>query len=389
MSTTSTSAPSTPINNIKNLAYNILKTLKNSIVKGKKIPNLSNCSKCGKEIILYPLKAFTTLSCGHVFHRLCIEKKLLFTIPNTCPFSGCSEEVEIIETGHRRGSESSTSSVVRRMKKHSNRPTDQSIIPLEKESRKRPSKDTSENKLSSKKVKTKDRNVSMLKKLIEELKSPSSLTSSTTSQAESITSPSNFSHLYNAIVKAEERIESVNQEIIICYFAFGKKLKERLAEYMKDNKEHRSQRKLYKEVKKQLPSNLSKNAIEKKIERARKIYDLFSSIGEDKIQWVRSYSALRISKLSWDEIDAIEEDLNTVRDWIYVKVIEHYHAKLQKDQRQVLDSIKKDLQKVVLDFEFDKTKRKKAQEILNQWKNWTAQKPKLECSSTASDVHLQ
>ncbi|CAG8836229.1 14044_t:CDS:1, partial [Cetraspora pellucida] len=83
---------------------------------------------------------------------------------------------------------------------------------------------------------------------------------------------------------------------------------ERLAEYMKDNKERRSQRKLYKEVKKQLPSNLSKNAIEKRIERARKIYDLFSSIGEDKIQRVRSYSALRISKLSWDEIDAIEEE---------------------------------------------------------------------------------
>ncbi|CAG8829829.1 28720_t:CDS:2, partial [Racocetra persica] len=66
----------------------------------------------------------------------------------------------------------------------SNRPTDQSIILLEKESRKRPSKDTPENKLSSKKVKTKDGN------------------------AESITSPSNFSDLYSAIVKAEEQIES-------------------------------------------------------------------------------------------------------------------------------------------------------------------------------------
>ncbi|CAG8630287.1 10630_t:CDS:10 [Dentiscutata erythropus] len=123
--------------------------------------------------------------------------------------------------------------------------------------------------------------------------------------------------------------------------------------------------------------------------------------------------------------------LNAVGDWTYVKVTEHYRAKLQKDQRQVLDSIKKDLQKVVLDFEFDETKRKKAQEILDQWKcklgllatsyellvrrlvqaeslslrialglillipyikylkNWTVQKPKLECSSTASDVHLQ
>ncbi|CAG8827361.1 19297_t:CDS:1, partial [Racocetra persica] len=157
----------------------------------------------------------------------------------------------IIETNARRGSGSSTSSVVRGMEKYSiqsqdlpeiieedmsdiddnedsesNRPTDQNIISLEKESRKRPSKDISENKLSSKKVKTKDGNVSILKKLIEELKSPSFSTSSTTSQAESITSPSNFSDLYSAIVKAEERIKSVNQEIIICYFAFGKKLKE-------------------------------------------------------------------------------------------------------------------------------------------------------------------
>ncbi|CAG8760014.1 5045_t:CDS:1, partial [Cetraspora pellucida] len=262
MSITSTFTLSILINNIKNLAYNILKTFKDSIIKGKKIPNLSNCSECGKEIISFPLKAFTTLSCRHVFHRLCIEKKLLLTISNMCPFSGCSKEVEIIETGHRRGFESSTSSVVRRMEKHSiqsqnlpeiieedmldvddnedgesNHPTDQSIIPLEKESYKRPSKDTPENKLFSKKVKTKDRNVSMLKKLIRELKSPSSSTSSTTSQIESITSPSNFSDLYSAIVKTEERIESVNQEIIICYFAFGKKLKERLAEYMKDNKE--------------------------------------------------------------------------------------------------------------------------------------------------------
>ncbi|CAG8470948.1 3079_t:CDS:2, partial [Racocetra persica] len=71
-----------------------------------------------------------------------------------------------------------------------NRPTDQSIITLEKESRKKSSKDTRKNKLSSKKVKTKDGNVSILKKLIKKLKSPSSSTSNTTSQAESITSPS-------------------------------------------------------------------------------------------------------------------------------------------------------------------------------------------------------
>ncbi|KAF0494463.1 hypothetical protein F8M41_021242 [Gigaspora margarita] len=110
-------------------------------------------------------------------------------MPNICPFSGCSKKVEIIETESRRGSESSTLLVVRRIKKLSiqfqdipkileedmldiddnrdsegNHSTNQSTIPSEKESCKRPNKDISENKLSSKKVKTKDRNLSILKK---------------------------------------------------------------------------------------------------------------------------------------------------------------------------------------------------------------------------------
>ncbi|CAG8786600.1 1310_t:CDS:2 [Cetraspora pellucida] len=211
MSIISTSALSSPINNIKNFAYSILKTLKDSIVKGKKISNLSNCSECRKEIILFPLKAFTILSCGYVFHRLCIEKNFYLQF-QICLFSGYSKKVKIIETGHRSSSESKEdmSDVDNNKDGEANHPTDQSIISLKKESCKRPSKDIPENKLSSKKVKTKDRNVSMLKKLIEELKSPSFSTSSTTSQAESITSLSNFFDLYSAIVKTKERIESVN-----------------------------------------------------------------------------------------------------------------------------------------------------------------------------------
>ncbi|KAF0555750.1 hypothetical protein F8M41_016747 [Gigaspora margarita] len=59
--------------------------------------NLSNCSECGKEIISHPLKAFTALSCGHVFHRICIEKKLLLTVPNTCLSPGCGDNVEILD----------------------------------------------------------------------------------------------------------------------------------------------------------------------------------------------------------------------------------------------------------------------------------------------------
>jgi hypothetical protein len=70
--------------------------------------------------------------------------------------------------------------------------------------------------------------------------------------------------------------------------------------------ETRAQRKLNDEVGEQLSNDLSQNAIEKKVERTRKIYDLFSRIGIDKMQCVL-YFTLRISKLGWDEINTIKE----------------------------------------------------------------------------------
>ncbi|CAG8655361.1 14059_t:CDS:10, partial [Cetraspora pellucida] len=94
---TSTSTSTAPINNIKNLAYNILKTFKDGIIKGKKITELGPCSECDNDILISPLKAFTYLACRHLFHRLCIEKKLLLTVPNTCPFLGCGKNVEILD----------------------------------------------------------------------------------------------------------------------------------------------------------------------------------------------------------------------------------------------------------------------------------------------------
>ncbi|CAG8757125.1 13356_t:CDS:2, partial [Dentiscutata erythropus] len=106
---------------------------------------------------------------------------------------------------------------------------------------------------------------------------------------------------------AEEQVGTTNQEVIRSYFAFGKKLEDRFEYYKKSNRDRKAKKKLINEVTEQLPNDLSRNAIEKKLERARKIYYLFSNIGYEKIQLVKSYSALRISKLSWDEIDAIEE----------------------------------------------------------------------------------
>src|SRR3954451_3598593 len=65
------------------------------------------------DILTLPLKAYTVLSCGHLFHRLCIEKKLMITRPDVCPFHDCGKKVDAIypvPTSTRRDSQSSQSS---------------------------------------------------------------------------------------------------------------------------------------------------------------------------------------------------------------------------------------------------------------------------------------
>ncbi|GBB91539.1 hypothetical protein RclHR1_01890013 [Rhizophagus clarus] len=149
---------------------------------------------------------------------------------------------------------------------------------------------------SRKKVKTKKHE--MLEKLIEELSSNSSLDSITT-ETETPNSLGNLTKLYNDIVNTEKR---TNQEIIKCYFAFGKELENMFANYKEKYQERKAQKRLNEEVLKQLPNNLSRNAVEKRIERARKIYYLFNNIGDNKIQRVKSCSASKISKFSWKDI---------------------------------------------------------------------------------------
>ncbi|PKY44184.1 hypothetical protein RhiirA4_541656 [Rhizophagus irregularis] len=98
--------------NHRNLAYNILKYLEIDIVGDKEILELEPCSECTNNILALSLKALTILSCGHIFHRSCIEKQLLFIKPSACPFPDCGKTVEIVVNPNstRRDSQSSQSS---------------------------------------------------------------------------------------------------------------------------------------------------------------------------------------------------------------------------------------------------------------------------------------
>ncbi|PKC66411.1 hypothetical protein RhiirA1_512203 [Rhizophagus irregularis] len=79
--------------NLKNLGYNILKSLEDKTVRDITFPKLDLCSECGNDILMSPLKAFLYLTCGHIFHKLCIEKKPFLDTPSTCLAPSCKKNL--------------------------------------------------------------------------------------------------------------------------------------------------------------------------------------------------------------------------------------------------------------------------------------------------------
>ncbi|CAI2201088.1 18842_t:CDS:1, partial [Funneliformis geosporum] len=230
---------------------------------------------------------------------VCIEKKLMITRPDVCPFLDCGMKVDIIypvSTSARRGSQSFQSSgtsalsnlIGEKFNLFSSIPEDpmeevKDTCSAEDSSKKRTNTSTEE--LTSKKKKTSDKegDSAMLKKLVKELKDDSNnqeLSFPTQSPEDS------YTHLYKEIVKAKTQNDSASQRVLLCYFQFGKKIYERL-DYYKNEKKYRdrmAQSKVDKETKEQLPEGVTDTTRWKQTERARKIYELFFEIGVDKIQ---------------------------------------------------------------------------------------------------------
>ncbi|RGB23531.1 hypothetical protein C1646_677047 [Rhizophagus diaphanus] len=97
-------------NNLKILAYNILKSLGDDLVKDMKVPELKPCSECNDEILSLNLKLFTTLSCEHTYHRHCIENKILHSMSSVYSFPRCGKTIETEAVDTRRDYDSSQSS---------------------------------------------------------------------------------------------------------------------------------------------------------------------------------------------------------------------------------------------------------------------------------------
>ncbi|CAJ0836201.1 12198_t:CDS:2, partial [Entrophospora sp. SA101] len=219
------------IANLKALAYNILKEFKDPIVSGKDLSEL-NCSECDKKIISSPhIKYFTTLKCGHTFHRLCLKKKILLAYPNVCPYPNCNEKLDLIEfprcdseSKDDEEDDSALQSTDPKSNTVTTATTNPDTIANTSSASILPSKHvgdpTSADKPTSKKAKkqSKKEESPTLKKLIEEL------TTTAPENFEKIIevgeNTNNFLYHYSKITHAESKSEIANGEVIECYFNF-------------------------------------------------------------------------------------------------------------------------------------------------------------------------
>ncbi|RIB06596.1 hypothetical protein C2G38_2046668 [Gigaspora rosea] len=245
--------------NLKSLAYNILKITGESIVQNIEIPEIPKCSICTKDILSIAYKAFTTLECGHVFHRVCIEKKIMHTTPSICPSPNCGKSVDVVDEGSRRDSTSSqisgtstlvdefntnlgfnsprTSSQGQAMDVDENEETEHRHEPTEDQveessdstSKKRANEatDKSTEKPSDKKAKkvTKAEDSIVLKRLIRELSFDTTRISEIREKkglhresAQEVEGSKKFFDLYLKISKAEEQNKNAHHDVIRSYY---------------------------------------------------------------------------------------------------------------------------------------------------------------------------
>jgi hypothetical protein len=281
---------------LETLALNILNNISpEKVAESVVISEQEPCSKCNEELFLYEIKRpLTILSCGHTFHRDCIERSIRKS--PSCPRPDCKKEVELAVNNSPEKQKDDNDLMDISPSLFNDSPLFPNFSPQKK--RVNESIDKVANKKAKKLVNRNDSPI--LKKLIEEL------SSEMPQDPEVIEGGAgNFFDLFDAIVKMEERTENMNRDVLKSYFNFGKALDDCFNRYMKVNPKRTAQALVNNEVRNQLPNTVSDNALRKKKERALKIFELFNAIGEDKIQRIKSITASAISKLGQDEIDKI------------------------------------------------------------------------------------
>ena len=123
-----------------------------------------------------------------------------------------------------------------------------------------------------------------------------------------------FSLLYEKLCDAVILADHATQEAIFCYCQFGKALIQRQGEIASekqvDLESNTVSRILNIEVKAQLPAGTSDALLRKRIEQAKKLWKLFDAIGMDKIYRIHSFSVSSISKMTYEDIQYIIDNMH-------------------------------------------------------------------------------
>ena len=108
--------------------------------------------------------------------------------------------------------------------------------------------------------------------------------------------------LYYDIDVAEKKGDQTNRDVVLNYFRFGKALSERLATLLQKNPPQSAHTKLNEEVRERLPTHVNKSVVRRRVDIAKKIYDIFNMIGKDKIHCIKSFTAFSFSDLTRSEV---------------------------------------------------------------------------------------
>ncbi|RIA91862.1 hypothetical protein C1645_736774 [Glomus cerebriforme] len=189
---------------------------------------------------------------------LCIEKKFLLTETGVCPFPSCKRSVDIIGDANTR--------------RETNREEKSSETSREEDDQEMDVKedggddDGGTNADEDEEVETQPEE-SMGSAPSSKIKEKKGLQRESVREVEGAQI---FFNLYLKITNAEERNEKACHELIVAYYYYGEELEKRLVYYREDYEEHEALKKLYYEVKDQLPKEVTKNTIWKKSNRARR-----------------------------------------------------------------------------------------------------------------------
>ena len=174
------------------------------------------------------------------------------------------------------------------------------------DAQKKCTRESSTEKFSNKKAKKTGgkKILSMLKEFIKELLTDVPVpTAEENLEEASENEASIFLQLSNRIDNAKTKNKDASQGLIYSYFDFGEAIFKRYKELKPEHGKNRSKVIVRKEVRKVIPkTKCSDKVLRKRTERSKKIYKLFSSIGKERIAWIRSILPSYVLNITKNEI---------------------------------------------------------------------------------------